>query len=107
VNAEVADGHKGDFPHAECIVASAEGMAPPGAVIIERNNTSNLSAPVVAEAATPSLTSSVMSGGSSLLQRIQMHQQRQRENVEARRNEVYAVAVESEEARRAQLNLLS
>lgn len=107
VNAEVADCHESDFPHAECIVASAEGMAPPGAVIIERNDTSNLSAPVVAEAATPSLTSSVMSGGSYLLQRIQMHQQRQRENVEARRNEVYAVAVETEEARRAQLNLLS
>jgi len=106
VNAEAAEGHE-DFPHAECIVASSEGMAPPGAVIVEGNETGNLSSPVVAAEATPSLTSSVMNGGSSLLQRIQMHQRRQRENMEARNNEVYAVAVETESARRTQLNLIS
>merc|ERR1712232_165954 len=54
VNAEAAEGHEGDFPHAECI---AEAMAPPGAVIVEGNETaSELSTIPVAQEATPSLT---------------------------------------------------
>ncbi|CAJ1922271.1 unnamed protein product [Cylindrotheca closterium] len=111
VDAEAAEGHEDDLPQAECIVASSEGMAAPGAIIVEGagNQTTSDSLPlssVVAEEASPSLTSSVMNGSSSLFQRIQMHQRQRREMEAARNDEVIAVIVESEEARRAQLNLL-
>ncbi|KAL3940668.1 MAG: hypothetical protein SGBAC_004833 [Bacillariaceae sp.] len=108
VTAEAAEALGGDFPQAECIVAVSEGMTAPGAIILEGNETtSDLPQPVMAEEASPSLSFSVMNGRSSLLQRIQMHRERQRENAAARNDEVVAVVVESEEARRAQLNLLS
>jgi hypothetical protein len=104
VDAVAAEGQAELFPQAECI-APAEELSTPGAVIVEGECMDDLSLSVSTEQS-QSRVASMTNTGSSLFERIQMHRQRQ-QRYSAREDEVFAVAVESEQVTSAELNLLS
>jgi hypothetical protein len=104
VNAEAAEGlHVHRLPTAECIVASDEDLSVSGAVILSGNRVDDLSSSVTNEELGESRIASFLNTGSSLLERIQNSQHRQ----SSRSDEVFAVALDSDQAGQAELDLLS
>lgn len=105
VDAVAAEGQAEDLPEAECI-APAEELTAAGAVIVEGDRVDSIPLAVSTEHSQSLVASSASTGSSSLFERIQLHQQRQ-QRPSGREDEIFAVAVESEQSRRTQLNLLS
>eukprot|EP00980_Cylindrotheca_fusiformis_P028295 scaffold22589_cov138-Cylindrotheca_fusiformis.AAC.58 len=106
VTAEVAECQADDLPEAACISPDEMSeLSAPGFVIVEGVD-DDLSLSVSTEQGSSQAASQIDPGSSSLFERIQQRQQTL-QTPSAREDEVFAVALESEQARRAQLNLLS
>lgn len=117
VPAEAAsDEYACQFPEAECIAATLNDLelSEGGAVILEGDLGDNSAMAALSqndeEESSTSRVASMMNGSSSLLERIQIHQQRQQQRQSQRTDEVFAVALESSTqgtSSQAELDLLS
>jgi len=108
VDAEAAEGQIDQFPAAECFAASDHELSAPGAVILGGDSVGDLSLSVASidESNQSSRLTPLMNTGSSLFERIQNHQQRQTRQ-SRREDEVFAVALDTDQAAQAELELLS
>jgi hypothetical protein len=97
VAAEAMDAQADEFPEAECKVApEIDEMSAAGAVIVDGD--------AVGVATMPAEAQGRSTGGSSLLERIQMHKQNRQQS--DRVDEVVAVVVEDNRTRDSELSLI-